>query len=111
MSSYWLADLLVELENKEMMNMPLPELEFANALLTIAQKYGKLANNDGKGIWVGYTPAEENDNKEMGIMCGNCYLKESENACRIVAQAIEPGGLCRLAAIPDGVVKKEEDND
>jgi hypothetical protein len=104
MSIYWLAEFLENLEQKEMASMPLPELEFANALLSIAAKYGKLANNDGKGIWVGYTPAAENDNAEMGVMCKNCYLRESETTCKIVAQEIELGGLCRLAAIPDGLV-------
>lgn len=111
MSTYWLADMLKDMETKEMMNMPMPELEFANSLIAIAQKYGKLANNDGKGIWVGYTPAAENDNAEMGIMCGNCYLRESQNTCKIVAQEIELGGLCRLAAIPDGVVKQNGGED
>jgi hypothetical protein len=100
----WLAKLLEDLELKEMANMPLPELEFANSLLAIAAKYGKLSNNDGKGIWVGYTPAAENDNASIGVMCKNCYLRESENTCKIVAQEIELGGLCRLAAIPDGLV-------
>jgi len=100
----WLAKLLEDLELKEMANMPLPELEFANSLLAIAAKYGKLSNNDGKGIWVGYTPAAENDNATIGVMCKNCYLRESENTCKIIAQEIELGGLCRLAAIPDGLV-------
>ena len=100
----WLAKLLEDLELKEMANMPLPELEFANSLLAIAAKYGKLSNNDGKGIWVGYTPAAENDNASIGVMCKNCYLRESENTCKIVAQEIELGGLCRLAAILDGLV-------
>lgn len=104
----WLAKLLEELELKEMANMPLPELEFANSLLAIADKYGKLSNNDGKGIWVGYTPAAENDNASIGVMCKNCYLRESENTCKIVAQEIELGGLCRLAAIPDGLVTQGE---
>lgn len=106
----WLAKLLEELELKEMANMPLPELEFANSLLAIAAKYGKLSNNDGKGIWVGYTSAAENDNASIGVMCKNCYMRESENTCKIVAQEIELGGLCRLAAIPDGLVTqgKEE---
>jgi hypothetical protein len=106
MNSYWLADMLKEIEIKEMANMPLPELEYANAMLGIVKKYGKLANNDGKGIWVGYTPAAENDNAGMGVKCENCYLRESENTCKIVAQEIELGGLCRLAAIPDGLVKQ-----
>jgi hypothetical protein len=106
MSSYWLADVLEKMELEEMANMPLPELEFANSLLAIAAKYGKLSNDDGKGIWVGYTPAAENDNSSIGVMCKNCYLRESENTCKIVAQEIELGGLCRLAAIPDGLVSQ-----
>jgi hypothetical protein len=110
MTNNWLAEMLKDMETKEMMNMPMPELEFANSLLAIAQKYGKLANNDGKGIWVGYTPAAENDNASIGVMCKNCYLRESESTCKIVAQEIELGGLCRLAAIPDGVVKQSDNN-
>ena len=110
MSIYWLAEFLEDLEHQEAATLPAPELEFANALLGIAAKYGKLANNDGKGIWVGYTPAAENDNASMGVMCQNCYMRESETTCKIVAQQIELGGLCRLAAIPDGLVTqgKEE---
>ena len=110
MSIYWLAEFLENLEQREAATLPAPELEFANALLGIAAKYGKLANNDGKGIWVGYTPAAENDNASMGVMCQNCYMRESETTCKIVAQQIELGGLCRLAAIPDGLVTqgKEE---
>jgi hypothetical protein len=103
----WLASFLEQLEQKEMASMPLPELEFANSLIGIVEKYGKLSNNDGKGIWVGYTPAAENDNAEIGVMCKNCYLRESENTCKIVAQEIELGGLCRLAAIPDGLVTQD----
>lgn len=108
MSIYWLAQFLEEME--KMANMPLPELEFANSLLAIVAKYGKLSNDDGKGIWVGYKSAAENDNASIGVMCKNCYLHESENKCKIIAQEIEPGGLCRLAAIPDGLVKSSQYN-
>lgn len=108
MSTYWLADILEKIELQEVANMPLPELEFANSLLAIAAKYGKLSNDDGKGIWVGYIPAVENDNASIGVMCKNCYMRESENVCKIVAQEIELGGLCRLAAIPDGLVSQDK---
>ena len=97
------------------MKMSAAEREFANALLSIAQKYGKLSDNDGNGIWVGYVPEEENDNYEIGVRCENCVLHESESVCKIIKNKIEPGGYCRLAAIPDGVVKmssnKPEDDD
>jgi hypothetical protein len=101
MKDYWLAELLEEMENK----LPPAEQEFANALMGIAKKYGKLANGDGNGIWVGYVPASENDNLSIGVKCGNCALYEGNGICKIVAQQVEDGGYCRLAAIPDGVVK------
>jgi hypothetical protein len=82
------------------------EAEFVSALRSIASKYGKLANGDGNGIWVGYESAAENENKEMGIKCSNCAFYESENVCQIIAANIEPDGYCRLAAIHDNLVKK-----
>jgi hypothetical protein len=107
----WLADFLKEIENTTVLKakeneLPEAEQEYADALLRIVAKYGKLANGDGNGIWVGYTPAKENDNKKIGVKCQNCYFYEGGNDCSIVAQAVEPGGLCRLAAIPDGIVRK-----
>jgi hypothetical protein len=101
MNKYWLAEMLEEMENK----LPPAEQEFANALMGIAKKYGKLSNDDGNGIWVGYVPASENENLSIGVKCGNCALYEGNGVCKIVAQQVEDGGYCRLAAIPDGVVK------
>jgi hypothetical protein len=101
MKDYWLAEMLEEMENK----LPPAEQEFANALMGIAKKYGKLSNDDGNGIWVGYVPASENDNLSIGVKCGNCALYEGNGVCKIVAQKVEDDGYCRLAAIPDGVVK------
>ena len=101
MKNYWLAELLEEMENK----LPPAEKEFADALIKISKKYGKLSNNDGNGIWVGYVPADENENLSIGVKCGNCALYEGDGVCKIVAQQVEDGGYCRLAAIPDGVVK------
>jgi hypothetical protein len=128
MTNYWLSSVnyqvkkmkeIEEAKHKDhsmdmsKMKMSAAEREFANALLAIAQKYGKLSDNDGNGIWVGYVPEEENDNYEIGVRCENCVLHESESVCKIIKQKIEPGGYCRLAAIPDGVVKmqKEEPED
>lgn len=101
MDNYWLAEMLEEMENK----LPPAEKEFADALMGIAKKYGKLANNDGNGIWVGYVSAAENENLSIGVKCGNCALYAGNGVCNIVAQTVEDGGYCRLAAIPDGVVK------
>lgn len=93
------------------MKMSAAEREFADALLNIVKKYGKLSNNDGNGIWVGYVPEEENDNYDIGVRCENCVLHESKNVCQIIKQRIEPGGYCRLAAIPDGVVGSSQDDE
>jgi hypothetical protein len=101
MKDYWLAELLEEMENK----LPPAEQEFSNALIAIAKKYGKLSNDDGNGIWVGYVEAAQNDNASIGVMCSNCAQYEGNGVCKIVAQQVEDGGYCRLAAIPDGVVK------
>lgn len=100
----WLGKLASDIID----SMPQPEKEFVKAMSDIVDRHGKLANNDGKGIWVGYVEPEENDNAEMGIKCGNCAHYEGENMCHIVAQMVDPDGLCRLAAIPDGIVRLDD---
>jgi hypothetical protein len=107
----WLASFLENLENKEAMSMPPAEKDFADALLGIAAKYGKLSDNDGNGIWIGYVSKEDNDNYEIGVRCENCALYQSPSVCKIIKQKIEPGGYCRLAAIYDGVVKPDATSD
>ncbi len=104
----WLKDIN-EMEDKSAKVAP-AEREFANSLLAIVKKYGKLSNNDGNGIWVGYVPKAENDNYEIGVRCEKCILHESKSVCKIIKQRIEPGGYCRLAAIPDGVVGSSKDD-
>lgn len=101
MGVYWLAEFLQKLES----HMAPAEQEYVQAMLGIVSRHGKLANSDGNGIWVGYTPAEENDNSEIGVKCGNCAFYQGDNICRIVAQQVEEEGVCRLAAIPDDLVK------
>jgi hypothetical protein len=84
------------------------EQDLAKALLEIAEKHGKF-NEDRTGIWAGYTPADENEYKEIGVKCINCVLYESPGVCKIIAQPIEDDGKCRFAVIPDGVVKVEDE--
>jgi hypothetical protein len=97
---------LVDKMAHELMNiMPQPEKEFVQAMMNIVERHGKLANNDGKGIWVGYTEASENEVSSRGIKCFNCAHYDGEGVCHIVLQTVEPEGLCRLAAIPDGIVR------
>ena len=110
MTIYWLAEFLEQMDKK----LPAAEQEYANALIGIANKYGKLSNGDGNGIWVGYVPGIENDNLPIGVKCGNCALYEGNGVCKIVAQTVEDNGYCRLAAIWDGAVdssKKDEGNE
>jgi len=104
-----------DVSDMDRVRMSAAEREFANSLLSIAQKYGKLSDMDNNGIWVGYVSKAENEDYEIGVRCENCVLHESKSVCRIIKQKIEPGGRCRLAAIPDGLVNvgmdEEEDMD
>ena len=92
------------------MNLVPEEQELARALLTIANKYGKF-NEDETGIWAGYTPASENEVKDIGVACKNCVFythdKDGKDVCQIISLEIEELGKCRFAVIPDGVVKPE----
>lgn len=87
---------------------PPAEKEFISAMQAIALRFGKLADNDGNGIYVGYVDKKDNDNYDMGIYCAHCAHYESEKVCKIIKAKIEPGGYCRLAAIPSELVKKNK---
>lgn len=80
------------------------EKEFISAMQMIARRWGKLADYDDNGIYVGYVPAVKNENRSKGIYCEHCAHYESDNVCKIIAAQIEPGGYCRLAAIPSELV-------
>lgn len=94
------------------------EAMLADALVRIANQYGKF-DEDGSGIWAGYEPADENDDKKIGVHCMNCALYQGDGVCKILAINVEDFGKCRFAIIPDGVVipemededEKEEDED
>jgi len=81
-----------------------------DALIDIASKYGKF-NEDGSGIWAGYTPASDNDNADIGVKCSNCALYVGGNVCAILDMQVEPEGACRFAVIPDGYVDISRDTD
>jgi len=87
------------------------EAMLAMALIAIAEKYGKF-NEDGTGIWAGYEPPEENDEREIGVKCSNCVLYAGGSVCKIIEASVDPEGKCRFAVIPDGVVSVDnEEND
>ena len=86
------------------------ERDLANALVTIAQKYGKF-NEDGSGIWAGYEEPSSNEDARIGVKCENCVLYQGGDQCRIIALPVAPEGKCRFAVIPDGVVKSWQKGD
>jgi hypothetical protein len=86
------------------------EAMLADALITIASRYGKF-NEDETGIYAAYDSPEENEVKDIGVKCANCVLYEGEGVCKIIAQHVEDEGKCRFAVIPDGVVMPEMDDE
>ena len=82
------------------------EAKYVEALFEIVDEYGKLADNDGNGIWVGYEPPAQNEKKAYGVKCSNCAFWCPEmKGCHIIVEKAEPNGYCRLAAIGEGLAK------
>jgi hypothetical protein len=82
------------------------EKMYVDSMYEIVDKYGKLADNDNNGIWVGYMSPAENENKSIGVKCSNCAFWCSEMMnCHIITLQAQPNGLCRLAAIGNDTVK------
>ena len=80
------------------------EKAFHDALVAISQQYGPF-DLGTSSIWVGYESAEDNEDAEIGVKCSNCsFFNPENNGCAILSYSVEPGGKCRLAAIPDGLV-------
>ena len=87
------------------------EKAFHDALLQIVDQYGPF-DQGSSSVWVGYEPGEENEDAEIGVKCSNCsFFNPENNGCAILSYAVDPNGKCRLAAIPDGLVNPEMDND
>jgi hypothetical protein len=82
------------------------EADYVESMFEIVDEYGKLADNDGNGIWVGYVSAIQNKDAVIGVKCSNCaFWCPKMKGCHIIVQKAEPNGYCRLAAIGDGLVK------
>lgn len=78
------------------------EQALAEALVWVTSKYGKF-DQDGDGVWAGYTPAYDNEVKDIGVKCSNCVFFQGTE-CKIISLEIEADGKCRFAVIPEGVV-------
>lgn len=82
------------------------EADYVESMFEIVDEYGKLADNDGNGIWVGYVSASQNKDAAIGVKCSNCaFWCPKMKGCHIIKEQAEPNGYCRLAAIGDGLVK------
>lgn len=80
------------------------EKAFHDALLSIAEQYGPF-DQGTSSIWVGYETGEENEDASIGVKCSNCsFFNPSNNGCGILSYPVDANGKCRLAAIPDGLV-------
>lgn len=86
------------------------ERDLAEALLEVVAKHGKF-DEDGDGVWAGYTPPEENEVAKIGVVCKNCVFysedKDGNDICQIISVQIEDLGKCRFAVIPDSLIDKE----
>jgi len=81
------------------------EQDLAEAIYEVVQKHGKF-DQDGDGVWAGYTPASENEDAEIGVKCANCVFYQGGDQCAIIALPVDENGegKCRFAMLPEGAV-------
>jgi hypothetical protein len=95
------------------MSLAPQERAYYEALVDIADEFGPF-DQGSSGIWVGYESASENEVANIGVKCGNCafHYDKAEGAlgCKLLSFEIEENAKCRLAAIPDGLVNVEMDD-
>lgn len=96
--------------NKVAEDLPEAEAALADALISVAERFGPY-DAEGTGIWVEYETAEENDEKDIGVHCHNCVLYAGNGVCKILKQQVEHYGKCRFALIPDGLVSSEMEDE
>jgi hypothetical protein len=86
------------------------EQDLADAILSVVEKHGKF-DEDGEGVWAGYTPADENEDADIGVICSNCVFYQGGDQCAIISLPVEPNGKCRLAVLPDNAVRPENETE
>lgn len=90
------------------------EKAYHDALLSVVDSFGPF-DKGGGSVWVGYEDGANNENASIGVKCGNCSFHveiegSTELGCKILSFNVESNGLCRLAAIPDGLVNAENES-
>lgn len=83
------------------------EEDLAKAIYEVVQKHGKF-DQDGDGVWAGYTPASENEDAAIGVKCSNCVFYQGGDQCAVIALSVEPEGKCRFAMLPEGAVQGKD---
>lgn len=86
------------------------EKALVDAMISINKQYG-LFGSEGSDVYINYKGPAENEDKEIGVKCGNCvfhYEVEGGIACSAIQAEIQDGGICRLAMIPPGYVQSPE---
>lgn len=86
------------------------EKALVDAMLGVVREYGKFGSK-GSSVYVSYQPPAENEDKAIGVKCGNCVFHfEAEDGigCSAIDADIEENGNCRLAMIPPGLVNAPE---
>ena len=83
------------------------EKDLAEAIYEVVQEHGKF-DQDGDGVWAGYTPAYDNEDASIGVKCENCVFYRGGNECAIIALEVEPEGKCRFAMLPEGAVQGDQ---
>lgn len=97
-----------EVTNKKIELAP-AEAKYVEAMFEIVEEYGKLADDDDNGIWVGYVEPQDNENKQYGVKCSNCAFWCPEmKGCHIIVEKAQADGYCRLAAIGHNIVKTKK---
>jgi hypothetical protein len=103
-----------DLNPEDLVNLLVPqERAYYNSLIRIVEEYGPF-DKASSGVWVGYELPSENEVANIGVKCGNCafhYDKaEGTLGCKLLSYEVEENAKCRLAAIPDGLVNVEMDD-
>jgi hypothetical protein len=113
-TDYEMVNKAEHMNPEDLFNLLVPqEKAFYNSLIRIAEEYGPF-DKASSGVWVGYELPNENEVANIGVKCGNCafhYDKaEGTLGCKLLSFEIQENSKCRLAAIPDGLVNTEMDD-